>query len=224
MKKEKGNKKNKAGYILLTFVVIGMLWASFSFSILTRDSIPVVDDLSDKLNDIFEDEKPMEWHTVAVIKSTDPLGEYNPGVEASGWLSFFVLDYGETPGTVLAYNATDWSSDATAMGYVDTDNTETELKANDPGYFVARVQYNITHCKQGGTWNISRARCKLNVGGDETVTNDYAVYGDGEDEAVESANFTDLMYVNFYWDDGSDGYRILSDGDLTWAIEIEAKF
>jgi len=177
------------------------------------------------LNGSIQHEKDLEWHTIAVVSPELLwLGEYDPGAGASGWLSTFCLDYGEVPETVLENNATDWSSDATAIGYVDADDTDTDLKSEDPFYFVVRCRFNDT-VKDGASWNHSRVRCTLTVTGDEAIAG-VAEYNNSasDGDAVISDETTDFLFVNFWWDDGVDGYKITDDGSLDWSITIEAKY
>jgi len=178
------------------------------------------------------DEDVLEWHTVAVVTSDMLiLGENDPGASTSGWLATFVLDYAETPGTCLAANATDGSYDdwVNVSGYVDADDTDTDLASEDPGYFVVRCRFNDS-VKDGADFIGSRCRCTLTVSGDETVS---AVAQVGDDDGSDnngggqvSRNDTgdSYIWINFWWDDNSDGYRITDDGTLTWSILIEAKY
>jgi len=174
------------------------------------------------------DERVLEWHTVGVITPELLItGENSLSAGDSGWFSTFILDYGEDPGTVLANNATDWSAAATARGYVDADDTDTDLASEDPGYFVVRCRFNDS-VKDGSDFIGSRCRCTLTVAGDETIGGVAQV---GDDDGTDnngggavSQNGTDYIYINFWWDDNSDGYRITDDGTLTWSITIEAKY
>lgn len=213
MEEKKNFNKKKAGF--LTAVTLGVISL---LVIVSNTNNPVLrpDDNGDS-NDAVE-----EWHMKQRINSWDAVGENNPGNE--GWLSTFILDYGEVPETVLANNATDWSTDATACGYVDTDNTAKDLKSEDPGFFVVRVKYD-TEALDGGSWNWSRYRVNLTVSGDETIS------GVGEldnsssaGDAVISASNADNIYINFWWDDGVDGYRITDDGTIAWSIVIWEKY
>jgi len=173
------------------------------------------------------DEEPM-WHTVAVVTSDMLiLGENDPGASTSGWLATFCLDYAETPGTCLASNASGGGYDGwgNVSGYVDADDTDTDLASEDPFYFVVRCRFNDS-VKDGADFIGNRCRCTLTVSGDETISA-VAQVGDVSDTTgggVVSQNGTDYIYINFYWDDNSDGYRITDDGTLTWSILIEAKY
>ena len=176
-----------------------------------------------------EKEKEPTWHKVAVITPEMlETGEYtgNPA-GASGWLATFLLDYAENPTTVLANNNTDWSTASTAMGYVDADNQEKNIKSEDPFYFVVRCRFNDT-VKSGGNFIGSRCRCTLTVSGDETISG-VTQYGDqtgssGGGVVSQNSSSDDFIWINFYWDDNNDGYRITDDGSLDWSITIEAKY
>jgi len=166
-----------------------------------------------------------EYHVIGRLSSYDyMLGENDPGDATSGWLSTFCLDYDATPTTALANNASydEWDN---VSGFVDADNTDTDLASDDPFYFVVRCRFNDT-VKDGSDFIGSRTRCILTVSGDETIggvahTGDSTgVTGGG----VVSQNGSNYIYVNFYWDDNDDGYRITDDGSLAWNITVEAKY
>lgn len=173
-------------------------------------------------------EEPEEtWHKVAEIK-LDALGDYDPGSGASGWIETFMLDYAETPATVLAVNKTDWSVEGTADGYVDADAQDIDLASENGAYFVVRCRFNAT-VKDGADFIGKRCRCTLTVSGDETIAG-VTQYGynttDTTGGGIVSMNKTTEPYIwiNFFWDDNSDGYRITDDGGLEWSITIEAKY
>ena len=168
----------------------------------------------------------------AVYVWTPTGGEGNPGAGASGWLATFCLDYAETPTTCLASNATNGAYDGwgNVSGYVSTDNTDTDLKSEDPFYFVVRCRFNQTHCHNGTAFIASRCKCFLTVSGDETIS-DVSQLGDddgtdnnGGGEVSYNNSGGEFIYINFWWDDNNDGYRITDDGSLAWNITIQAKF
>ena len=206
---KENNKKygfRKAGFLLVFGIALIMLVVTVK--------IPV-----DKLID--DNEEPqVEWVHMQTVNSWE-LGEFNPGAE--GWLSCFHLDYGQVPETVLANNATDWSASGDARGYVDTDNAVTDLKSEDPSYIVVRCRFD-DDAKNGSTWEWDRFRVNLTVSGDETIS-DVGEYDNSTSngDAVVSASGSNYIYINFWWDDGSDGYRITDDGTLTWSISIYEK-
>jgi len=207
MKKEKREKKSW----LFTGVVFVLLVSGIIFGAAYNNNI----NLLDNINDAIDQDKEDTWHVVAKINYPPAVGEVDVPPGQSGWLSFFCLDYGQNPDTVLANNATDWSSDSNARGYVDTDPfDDTDLKANDPFYFVCRCKFSDT-AKNGSKWTYDRFRVNLTVGGDETIS-DVGVYDNSSNgDAVVSAVASDFIYINFYWDDEVDGYKINSDGSLT---------
>jgi len=175
-----------------------------------------------------DDEGVLSWHVVAESKGLDAVGEASPAGSECLILSVFLLDYGEDPGTVLANNATDWSSAATVHAYVDSDDFSSDCKSEDPFYFVVRARFN-TSVKDGADFIGSRCRCNLTVSGDESIS-DVGQVGDddGTDNnggGVVSTNGTEYIYINFWWDDNSDGYRLTDDGSITLSeIKISAKY
>ena len=146
--------------------------------------------------------------------------ENTPGSGESGFLAIFGLDYAQNPATVLQNNATDWSSSANVNWYADEDSFNEDPISEDPFYFVVRLRCNKSMCWDTDKFIDSRVRCKLTVSGDETISN---VLG----TAVVSQNSTDddFIWINFYWDDGSDGYRVTDAGTITIsAITPEAYY
>jgi len=211
MENKKEINKKKAG------IVIGALSAVVAILVVTAN-----------FGVINTNEDVLEWHVIAEIDSLDPLGENDPGASTSGWLATFCLDYAETPATCLASNSTDGDYDTwgNVSGYVDTDDTDTDLKSEDPFYFVVRCCFNDT-VQDGANFMGSRCRCTLTVSGDETISS-LPMIGDATNASgggIVSANGTgSMIWINFYWDDNNDGYRITDDGSLTWSILIEAKY
>lgn len=214
---EKSFVSRKAGFY--SIVIVGLLLVAGSVYF-TVDENDIVDEVLDEILDdtpVYEE----TWHLVQQV-SWNTVGENDPGDE--GWLSTFQLDYGQVPETVLANNATDWSADANTRGYVDTDNTEADLKSEDPAYFCVRCKYD-NDAMEGATWNWSRFRVNLTVSGDETISG-VGEYDNSSSagDAVISASDTTHIYINFWWDDGVDGYRITDDGSLVWSISIYEKY
>ena len=154
------------------------------------------------------------------IKFNTALAENTPDSGESGFLSIFGLDYGQNPATVLQNNATDWSSSANVHWYADSDSFDEDCTSEDPFYFVVRARFNKTHCWDDTQFIDSRCRCTLTVSGDETITTTTGT-------AVVSQNDTDddFIWINFYWDDGSNGYRITDGGTITISlIKLEAEY
>ena len=184
---------------------------------------------------VIQDDKG-EWHNVLVWNGKSVHAEGDPGAGAGGFLSIFLLDEGQVPETVLANNATDWSASGDVHAYDDADEFNSDVPNNDPFYIVVRVRFNATQCKQGGTWNHSRVRAYLTTTGDEAVgsggTSGIAAYNGsdvGDNDCVISAETTDYLYVNFYWngDASDDGFNIDADGGIDIAngnLVIQAKY
>ena len=215
------NKKRKE---IIQAGMIGGVLTALVFAVVGYNAIVDNEDLLAGLND-----KDVEtWHTIAELNSYNfLLGENDPGGVASGWISTFCLDYAETPSTCLASNDTGagYSGWGNVSGYVDTDDTDTDLKSDDPFYFVVRCRFNDT-VKDGSDFMGNRCKCVLTVSGDETITA-VAHIGDNTNNSgggVVSQNGSDFIYINFYWDDNDDGYRITDDGSLDWSIVIKAKY
>lgn len=167
---------------------------------------------------VLEQDSEESWHVV--WEGNLASAEGDPGSGNSGFLSFFCLDYAEVPGTVLTGNATDWSAAANVSGYVDADDFNEDLKSDDPFYFVCRCRFTKDVCYDEGDAQFvdTRCRCTLTVSGDETIS---GVAG----TRVVSMNGSEALYINFYWDDEDDGYRITDDGTITVSsILIEAKY
>lgn len=170
----------------------------------------------------------LDWYVTQEISMEDillgKLGDFAVPSGETGWIEGFLLNYSQVPETVLANNATDWSVSANADGYVDADNVETDLASESGGYFVMEIRHNDT-AKDAGSWNHSRFRCRLNITGDETVDNVYEYNNSGTSgDAVVSSETTDYIYIFYWWDDGSNGYRILDDGALYWSIIVEERY
>ena len=170
-----------------------------------------------------------EWQVIARINSWDALGEASPGASVSGWLSTFQLNYSITPTTALLSNGTgtngSYNTWTNVTGFVDTDNTDTDLASERGAYFVVRCRFNDT-VKDGADFQGTRCKVILNVTGDETINN-VTQKGDVSNTTgggIVSQNGTNFIWINFYWDDNTDGYRILDDGTLTWSIVIYARY
>jgi len=166
-------------------------------------------------------EEPI-WQVIQKLSSVGTEANPGSGVE-SGWLSFFCLDYAEVPANTIGNsNATNGAYDAwgNVSGYQNTDDAEAmDLASEDPFYFVCRARFNKTHCWDGAKFIDTRCSIRLTVSGDETIS-------DVEGTRAVSYNNTgeDWIWINFYWDDESDGYRITDDGSLAWNVTISAKF
>lgn len=213
MKKE--TKKGIGAGITLGIVVGVLVMANMNTVVTTDNMFP-------------EGEEEIEWQTVYIWRAT---GENDPGAGTGGFMSCFLLDYDETVATVLANNATDWNTTGgTVHSYADYDGWSRDAVSEDPFYVVVRACFTQAQAMSGGNWNGSRTRVTLTASGDETISA-YCIWGNGTAETygggIESDNDSDFdkLYINFYWDDDSDGYSINDDGSLTISeIKIEAKY
>lgn len=216
MKKELKTKIGVGAGLAIALVAASLVIANYAFidgslSRLTEPDLDVKEEIV--------------WQKTAEI---NPLGENDPGAGTGGFMSIFWLDYGEVPETVLANNATDWSASGDVHAYEDADATTTDTVSDDPSYIVVRACFTQAQAMSGGDWNASRTRATLTCSGDETISqtvvgNDTAeTYGGGIESDNNSAY--NKLYINFYFDDNSDGYRILADGSVTWSVVIEAKY
>ena len=181
--------------------------------------------VDDVINELLnpEPEYEMSWHTVAVIH-LDALGEATITAGESGWLCAFGLNYTDcTPATDLAANHTVWSAALdNCTWYADNDGFSEDCHSHSGFYFVVRVKWNKTHAWDYNVnkWAGTKTRVNLTCSGDETIAGTSGTL-------VESYNSTssEYMWCNYYWDDGVDGYRVKSDGQITISeIKLEAKF
>ena len=221
MKDEK-KKKISIGAGLVLGIIVGAL-VVVNYAGIGTDIIP-----KSILNDQENYEKEQSWQTVYVWT---PTGENTPAAEAGGFMSCFLLDYGQDPETVLANNATDWDAavGSTVHAYADSDDWSEDTPSEDPFYVVVRARFTEEQAKSGSDWNGSRCRITLTASGDESIS--YTVVANGSAETygggIESDNNSDYnhLYINFYWDDNDDGYLVTDDGSLTISeIKIEAKY
>ena len=173
-----------------------------------------------------EAEDELVWHKTFVWTAT---GENDPGYETGGFMSCFMYDYAEDPELDLADNTTDWSTNASVVAYADADDWSEDTPSENYSYIVVRASFTLAQAASGGVYNGSRCRVTLTASGDETISqtivgnNTAETYGGG----IESENSTDepKIYINFYFDDNSDGYRVADDGSLVIdSIVIEAKY
>jgi len=182
-------------------------------------------DFVDTLADVKNVEDTGEWKTIMNYRpGLMALGEADPGDDASGILSVFGLNYSEVPGTVLAGNGTDWEANVgnNVSWYTDSDGFSEDSNADEGFYFVVRVKVNKTHCWDSGDSQFVHTRVRVNITteGDETIAGTSGT-------AVVSRNDTgdDFIWINFYWDDGDDGYRVTTDGSITISeIKLECKY
>lgn len=225
MKKIDKKKKNLStlgaicGVILLVVCAVGM------------GGLSTLKNTKDTLENIIDPGPEITWQPVMVVENgVVVLGEYPQTEDSSGWLSTFWLDYAENPAVRLGDNTTTNGSTGVRGYCEEDDSTNHDLKSEDPAYPVVRCKFNRTHLWDAGEGCFigSRARVTLTMTGDETILR--TIYcnnsADTEGGGIESDNVTTngSIYINFYWDDEVDGYRITDDGSLTWSIVIEAKY
>jgi len=215
MRDIKETKKSKAGVPLKTglisTIIIVALVVAFTFP-----------------KPILVQDEEGEWQILLKISSASA-AEANPGSDASGWLATWCYDYAETPSNdnATAGNYDTWTTNVS--GYQSTDNAAAmDLASDDPFYFVVRCRFNDTNVGDAGTLMSNRCKVALTVSGDETIS-DVELFGHdtnlaGGGGAFVCVNNSNWLYVNFYWDDNSDGYKITDDGTLAWNITISAKF
>lgn len=169
---------------------------------------------------ILEQNDEGAWHIVMKVNSAQA-AEAAPGAGVSGWLSTFQLNYtGSTPSTALTNNASGGAYDGwgNVSGYVSADDTDTDLASEAGNYYVVRCRFNDS-VKAGGNFQDIRCKVLLTVSGDETI-NDVS----GTRVVSQNSSGDDFIWINFYWDDASDGYRILDDGAMAWNITVMAKY
>lgn len=213
MKEDKEQKYKKAGIRWAVVAAIAIA-ALVIFATFPRPEVKIDDG---------------EWYVVWKGNLASA-AENNPGAGVSGWLSTFQLDYAETPGTCMLNNATNGAYDGwgNVSGYVSADDAETDLDSENGAYFVIRARFNATVCGSGAILSGNRTRCYLTISGDETISN-VMLYGSdtniaGGGGGYISKNTSNYLWVNFVYDDGSNGYRITDDGGLDWNITLCAKY
>lgn len=225
MKNKKNNKKRQVGFGILVTCAL-LIGTTLSYVAVTTNVLP--DTVGDLVEDIFQPEDVDVDTAWQLVETASAVGENTPTGVESGFMSIWWYTYSENPVVDLAVNATDWSTNASSHGYEDTDATTTDTKSELLSYIVVRARFNVTHAKDGANFNGSRCRATLTCSGDETISqtivgnNSAETYGGG----IESDNNSAYahIYINFYFDDDDDGYRVTDDGSVTWAVKIEAKF
>lgn len=177
---------------------------------------------------LVQDEDDLEWRVIWEGNSASA-AEADPGSAASGWLATWCYDYAETPSDDNATNGNYDTWTTNVSGYQHVDDAEAmDLASEDPFYFVVRCRFNDTNVGDAGTLMSNRCKVALTVSGDETIS-DVTIYGHDTNLAAGGgafvcANNSNWLYINFYWDDNSDGYKITDDGTLAWNITISAQF
>ena len=218
----------KAGVIsgLLIVVMMG------GFVLFNAPSIvdePIVAEPLENKNEYEE-----SWHTVAIWEpGLTPLGEVaDPGGDGTGFAAIWLWDYGQDPtGNAFGNNGTDWENDANVHAYADEDAFSEDCPSEDPFYICVRARFTKAVCYDEGDSQFvgNRTKCTITFSGDESDTITH--YGNhthgatGGGICVENNSANASLWVNFYFDDNDDGYRITDDGSLTVSlIEISAKY
>ena len=162
-----------------------------------------------------------EWHIIWKGNSASA-AEANPGTGASGWLATFQLNYSVAEVPALTSNATNGSYDgwSNVSGYQNVDNKNKDLASESGNYFVVRCRFNKTHAWKSTIFDDSRTSVRLTTSGFNTDV------ADAEGTKVVSMNNTgyDYIYINFYWNETTQGYWIADDGAVSWNITISAKY
>lgn len=212
--------------IIIVGILVGAVVSGFALVNkpgVVEDIVDVVDEPSDNTEG--------SWHTVAVWRpGLSPLGEADPGAGSSGFLSIFLLDYAADVST-LGINGTDWEASGNVHAYADTDAFSEDVPSEDPFRIVVRARFTKAVCFDEGDNQFvgNRTKCKITFSGDESGT--IVHYGNHTEAAtgggICSYNDSggDALFVNFYFSDGVNGYRITDDGSLTISlIELSAKY
>ena len=214
------NEEKLRSIFVVGCLCLGITLSGIGYYITSDNNI-----ISDAVDEYIESESEPVWHTVFEYRpSLSPLGEADPGDDATGILSIFGLNYSETPGDVLQGNGTDWEANIgnNVSWYADSDGFSEDSNADEGFYFVVRVRVNKTHCWDSGDNQFVHTRVRVNIttSGDETIAGTSGT-------AVVSQNSTsdDYIWINYYWDDGDNGYRVTTDGSITISeIKLECKY
>lgn len=227
-KKKNNKKQGKIGILIICALLIGTTFGYIGmYNLGQNNNVDIVDNILDNIIPEPDDKVNIEkvWQVIATIPA---VGENDPGVDTGGFMSIWWYDYTCNPVADLADNTTDWSTNTSSHGYEDADATTTDTKSENLSYIVVRAQFNALQAKDGANWNGTRCRATLTCSGDETISqtiqgnNSAETYGGGIESDNNSA-YTHI-YINFYFDDNTDGYRITDDGSVTWAVTIEGKW
>jgi hypothetical protein len=216
----------KAG--ILSAMLVCFTVAILLFTNITLKTAEKTNENND-INSIIEEDNG-EWHLRETVNSKGEIWKALGTDAGSCWDSAFHLDYAQTPSTYLVDNSTDFSSDPNCDGFVSSDNQETDLASENGAYICFRCHFDDT-AKDGASWDWERFKVSLTVTGDESISREEMVNSSNDgsntgDAVVQTTGGigTDYIYIVFYWDDNSDGYRITDDGSLDWSISIYEKY
>ena len=249
MKKQKPKKFDIAKAGVISGLLIAAVMGGFilfetpnmlkdSIGIELSDNNPVEYEESDEVSTDIEgnenEQYEESWHTVAIWEpGLTPLGEVaDPGGDGTGFAAIWLWDYGQDPtGNAFGNNGTDWENDANVHAYADEDAFSEDCPSEDPFYICVRARFTKAVCYDEGDSQFvgNRTKCTITFSGDESDTITH--YGNhthgatGGGICVENNSANASLWVNFYFDDNDDGYRITDDGSLTVSlIEISAKY
>ena len=212
------NKKSKAGAPMKFGVTITAIFVAVMFILTFSVPKPI----------IVQDEN-LEWHVIWQGNSASA-AENDPTGIKSGWLATWCYDYDETPSddNATAGNYDTWTGNVS--GYQSVDNAEAmDLASEDPFYWQVRCRFNETDCGDAGTLMSNRCKVNLQVTGSAGANvGNVEIFGHDSDLASGGAAFvcvnnSNWLYINFVWDDNSDGYVMPDDGLLTWNITISSQ-
>lgn len=163
------------------------------------------------------------WH---IIFDSHLVSAAEPDAGSYGWLATFLYDYAEDPDKMD--NGTWYESASNVSGYIQNDGGQAKVASEHGSYIVVRVKFNKDQCYDGGDsqWVHTRTKCHLTCTGlmdAEDLTSSPGSYSLYENSVANDSSGTNL-YINFYWDDGVDGYKIPDDGTMAWNITVYAKY
>lgn len=164
-----------------------------------------------------------EWH---VIIESHGVRAAEPDAGQYGWLATFLYDYAENPDQMD--NGTWYASASNVSGYIQNDGGQDEVASEHGSYIVVRVKFDKDQCYDGDDSQFvhTRTKCHLTTTGlmdGEDLTSEPGSYSLYANAVANNSGGTNL-YINFYWDDGVDGYKIPDDGTMAWNITVYAKY
>jgi len=229
MKKTETKKYDIAKAGVISGLLIGLVIGGFIlFNAPSIVDEPIVAEPLENKNEHME-----SWHTVSVWNpDLTPLGEVaDPGGDGTGFASIFLLNYTDyTPG-ILGDNTTTWNNHAGVYAYADTDSFSNDTPSEAGFYIVVRARFTKAVCYDGSDSQFvgNRTKCTITFSGDESDTITH--YGNHTEGTTGGGICSDndsghaSLWVNFYFEDNDDGYRLTDDGTLTVSlIEISAKY
>jgi len=180
-------KRNKIGYGLVFFLVMGMLFAYFTFPSPTFVK------------------KDGSWHVIFEGNLAEA-AEADPGAGASGILEIFIINHSATPGTTYTQNSSStlegWCT-AAGLGYCNADDSNVDIAHSTAFDIVVRVRGNDTHCWRTDHWYPADLKVEITCAG-------LSIGADTDLTGVVSYNNSgaDYLWMNFYIDNSGSGYTI----------------